>query len=324
MSALEVAVWGLGPHALKNIVPALQDSPGVRLYGVCSRDEQTVAKTAGDAGCKGWRDPAQMLADRAVDAVYVSTPIALHATHGCAVLSAGKHLWCEKPIAASGREANTLLVLSRERGVTIGEGFMYLYHPQFARLREVLKSGLLGSLRTVSCRFGIPPLERPGFRNDPALGGGAFLDVGSYPISALISLFPDSNSEVLFAEIVTAPGSGVDTAGRAVLRLENGVCAVLEWGINCAYRSEIDLWGQEGSVSSERVFSKPPDYAPTFRFRGLRGGDTTETGQPANHFLAMIQTFRDFVHNRDNAERERDQIARRVALIDAIRERSHT
>ena len=319
MKELQVAIWGLGAHAVRNILPAIQMCPGVTLYGVCSRNFEVVSRVVRELGCRSWMEPSEMIADPELDAVYLSTPIGLHAAHGQKVLAANKHLWCEKPLAVNAEQATALLKLSRQRGVTLGEGFMYLYHRQFLYLREVLQSARLGCIQSIWCRFGIPPLAQPGFRTDPKLGGGAFLDVGSYPISAVTALFPNSDPDVLFAEIITAPGSPVDSAGRAVLRYEGAVRATLEWGISCAYRNEIDVWGNEGSVYSDRVFSKPADYIPRFRFLDVHGKESYASGQAQNHFQAMLKSFRSLVDDPARAERERVLIARRARLVDAIR-----
>ena len=324
MTALRVAVWGLGTHAVKNIVPALQHCPGATLYGVCSRNTEVVARVANDARCVGWTAPEAMLDDPAVDAVYLSTPIALHETQGKSVLLAGKHLWCEKPFGMNAEATNALLTSSRDFGLSVGEGFMYLYHPHFLQLVRVLKAGRLGEVRGVSCRFGIPPLEHPGFRSDRTLGGGSFLDVGCYPVSAMVSLFPELEPDVLSAEVCAAPGSSVDNHGWAVLRYDSGVHAMLEWGTDCAYRNEIDIWGTGSSVSSERLFSKSSDHVPRFRFLDGHGNETWETGEAGNHFTAMFGAFRALVDDPASAESERLAIAKRARLMDRIRLKSTT
>jgi predicted dehydrogenase len=258
-----------------------------------------------------------------VDAVFVATPIGLHAEHGRVVLAAGKHLWLEKPFTASLEGAELLTRMSRERGLTVGEGFMYLYHPQFARVRDIVQGGSLGYIHAVRCRFGIPTLEHPGFRADRALGGGAFLDVGSYPISAAAALFPTAWPDIRHADIVTSPRSAVDTAGSAVLYFPNGTRATLEWGTGCSYRNEIDIWGTTGSLMTSRVFSKPADYVPRFIFLDERGSERQENGVAENHFLTMFSAFRARVDDPAAAERERGDIVRRAKLADAIRRFSH-
>ncbi len=319
MKDLNVVVWGLGPHAIKNILPALDAARGVRLFGVFSRNAQIVAWACERYGCVKWQTSEQMLSDPSVDVVFLATPTGLHARDGMAALSAGKHLWCEKPATGSREQTRALIEKSIERGVTLTEGLMYLYHPQFEYLLDAWKSGALGRVHTISCRFGIPPLDRPSFRTDPDLGGSALLDVGSYPVSALTALFPQGATEVLFSEISTVPGSRVDTSGLAVLRCPGGVTAVLEWRTDAAYRSDIDLWGTEGSISTERVFSKPSDHVPRYRFLDRHGRECLREGQVANAFVNMCEAFRGFVTDQEMAESERRVIARRARLIDSIR-----
>ncbi len=322
MHDINVSVWGLGPHAIKNVLPALRAYPGINLYGVYSRNEAVVAQVCAGSGCTTWTSPAAMLRDAAVNVVYVSTPIGLHAEHGTAVLSAGKHLWCEKAFAETLDQATALVDLSREQGVTVAECFMYLYHPHFAQLKDFLTAGRLGHVHTISCRFGIPPLERPGFRKNAKLGGGAFLDVGCYPISAVTSLYPDDDPRVSFAEILVPPGSPVDTTGRALLSYAGGTTATLEWRTDCAYRNEIDVWGTEGSVTTERIFSKRPDYVPRFRVLDVHGNAREEASVAGNQFLAMFAAFRGLVDDPVAAETERRLIVQRAAVADRIRQQS--
>lgn len=317
---LRAAVWGLGPHAVRNVLPAFAQARGVELAGVYSRTSSTVAEACARYGCGRWESAAELLADPSIDVVYLSTPIALHAAQGRAILRAGKHFWCEKPLATRADEAEELAELSRDRGVTVAEGFMYLYHAHFTRLREAVAR--LGRVDSVVCRFGIPPLERASFRNDPALGGGAFLDVGCYPVSAAAALFAGEVAEVVTAEIDTAPGSAVDTAGRTLLRFGSAT-AWLEWRTDGSYRSEIDVWGEMGSVWAEKIFSKPPDVAPRLRLLDRTGRESVEEVPAENHFVTMLEAFRGLADDSAAAERERGLAIARARLMDRIRERTH-
>lgn len=319
MNELNVAVWGLGAHALKNILPALAATPGIRIAGVCSRNGPIVEATAAQYRCEGWASSDAMLRRSEVDAVFVATPIGLHFAHGLAVLTAQKHLWCEKPFVARLSDAETLIDLSRRRSVVVAEAFMYLYHSQFRALLDIAGSGRLGALCSISCRFGIPSLEHPGFRLDPMLAGGAFLDVGSYPMSLVTAFFPGIEPVVSFAEIVTAEGAPVNTSGQAVLRCAGNVVVRLEWRIGCSYRNELDLWGVDGSLATDRIFSKPADYVPSLRFRDAYGRENSETLEAQNHFVEMFACFRDLVGDPVAADVERQAIARRARLVDEIR-----
>jgi NDP-hexose-3-ketoreductase len=319
MRELGVAVWGLGAHATKNILPALSATPGIRIAGVCSRSAPVVAAASETYSCPAWTEADSMLQSPDVDVVFVATPIGLHHEQGRAVLAAGKQLWCEKPLAETWEQAAELVALSRSQSVVVAEAFMHVHHPQFRALLAIAESGRLGALRSLLCRFGIPALERPGFRLDPALGGGAFLDVGSYLISVVDAFFPRGEPLISFAEILTAPGSRVDTAGRAVLSCADDVAVLIEWRTGCSYRNEIDLWGTEGSVATDLIFSKPADYVPVFRYRDAHGHEWIENGEAANHFVRMFTAFRALVDDAEAADSERRAIMRRAGLADRIR-----
>ena len=259
-----------------------------------------------------------MLLDRNVDIVYVATPSGLHAAHGERVLDASKHFWCEKPLTCQLRNTLDLLELSRKHGLSICEGFMYLHHPQFRQLAKYVAGGRLGSIKFIGCRFGIPRLEHPGFRSDAALGGGALFDVGCYPISALQALFSEQQPDLRYASVVMRDGSAVDTDGHAIFALRNGAVASLEWGTNRAYRNEIDVWGQEGSVFSDKIFSKSADHVPVFHFRDSDGVESVEYGEASDHFSSMLQCFRGLIDDLPAAEAERRRIADRAEMLDRV------
>lgn len=322
MTPTNLAVWGVGPHALKNILPAIERCDAVRLRGVCSRNSAVVAETSERLRCTGWTDAEAMLADTSLDAVYLATPTGLHWAQGQRVLEAGKQLWCEKPLAENAEQADALVTLSRSRRVVLAEAFMYLYHPQFDRIRRAVGSGELGTVHSVACRFGIPPLDRSSFRTDPALGGGAFLDVGAYPFSAFVALFPDAEPDILYCERFTRPGSAVDTSGRVVLRYGADLTATAEWRYDSAYRNEIDIWGTEASLVSDRLFSKPGDYVPRFRLMDRQGRERVEESRAANHFVEMLRAFHVMASDPAAAESERQAISRRAGLAQRIRKHS--
>lgn len=315
---MRLAVWGLGRHASDKIVPAVAATDGLELYGVCSRDVGTVSTVSQTWACEGWTDPAAMLGDPKVDAVYIATPIALHFTHAEAAFAAGKHVWCEKPLTSRLEDTRKLVELSRQRALSLCEGHMYLHHPQFVQLARYVSSGRFGPVLSVALRFGIPTLSQPGFRTDPALGGGAFLDVGCYPISALDALFPDATHKVRDASRSSRDGAPVDTDGYAAIEVSNGAVATLEWRTNAAYRNEADIWGAQGSLFTDKIFSKPTGYRPEFRIRDAHGAESTESVEAADHFGLMLRYFRDVRGDAGAMEAERRRIIRRAELLEKI------
>jgi len=316
--AMRLVVWGLGRHAVSKILPAVAAADGLELYGVCSRDATTVADCSRQWDCKGWTTPDSMLSDTRVDVVYVATPIGLHAEHGRAVLAARKHFWSEKPFTSRLVDTLELIERSRELGLSACEAHMYLHHPQFSQLVAYMSSGRLGRILSVYCKFGIPRMSHAGFRLDPQLGGGAFLDVGCYPISAVRALFPEDSIVVSHSKVAAREGSLVDTDGHCVLELSDRTTVTLEWRTHAAYRNEIEIWGTDGSVFTEMLFSKAATYRPAFRLCDSQGSKTIEYCEAANHFQRMLEAFRQAVDHSDAMERERWAVAQRAVLMDEI------
>jgi predicted dehydrogenase len=319
MNSLRVALWGLGRHAVGKLLPAVAATPGLALAGVCSRNAARVTECAETWACQGWIDPELMLADKDVDVVYVATPIALHAEHGRRVVDAGKHLWCEKPLTGDASVAQSIVDLSRARGVAVCEGYMYLYHPQFTRLRGFLTGGRVGRVLSIVCRFGLPPLEHPGFRTRPELGGGALLDVGCYPVSTLVALLSQDSCAVRDASRLTRHGD-VDTDGHATIECGNGAIAHLEWRIDASYRNDLEIWGDQGSLYTEKIFSKPADYVPVFRHRDRHGLETIERGEAADHFSLMLERFVTITRDEASIQAEGQATLMRSRLLEDIRQ----
>ena len=316
MTILNIAVWGLGKHAKNRILPLLSTMDKIKMVGVCSRDGEMVKICAEQWSCYGWNDPLQMLNSNEVDVVYIATPIATHFSLVQQAIEAGKHVWCEKPLTCSYSDTQALVMLAEEKGKILTESFMYLFHPQFQRVKKFI--GDSKRIYSVICRFGIPNLDEPGFRNNPKLCGGALWDVATYTTSALLSLFPDQQVEVIFAEVLTKDSSQVDSEGRVVLRFSQGVTAYLEWGVGVAYKIEIDLWAEDGSFFTDKIFSKPKEYQPQYRIRDLHGNENVENGEQSEQFMEMFHNFARIMSDKEEAIAEKKSILQRAKLMNDI------
>src|ERR1700722_5856034 len=224
---VRVAVWGLGGHAERRLLPALAHCPATSIVGITTRDSARGLRIAASHHCTFWPSPEEMLRSEAVDTVILATPIGVHASQGRAVLEAGKHLWCEKSLTSSSRDAEALIAEARRRELLLAECFMFVHHPQFRRL--MVEAEQVGVIASLTSRFLMPRLEQPGFRHDPELGGGGLLDVGCYPVHAALQRLGDG-LEVQLARLAKPPDCAVDMTGLAVLRAQSGATALLEWG----------------------------------------------------------------------------------------------
>jgi len=196
----EPVCWGLLSTARINerIIPAIRAAQRSKLLAVASRGG--MEKARGYAST--WNIPRAygsyqaLLADREVDAVYISLPNALHRQWTIEAARAGKHVLCEKPLATSAAEVDEMVDAARRHGVLLQEAVMMRYHPQSRQLRELVAAGTIGEIRLMRGVFSFT-LDRPGdIRFDPTIGGGSIWDLGSYPVSLMRAVMATEPIEV--------------------------------------------------------------------------------------------------------------------------------
>ncbi len=315
---INIAVWGLGKHALNNIIPVIAKNDHFKLLGVYSRNSTTVQETCDNFDCQSWASEDDFLNDDRLDVIYLSTPIGLHAEQGRRILGAGKHFWCEKPLCTNLTDLESLWQLALQNNLSIFEGFMFFYHPQYLTMIDLLDKKTLGDISTIYCRFGLPALEASSFRYNKELCGGALYDVGCYPIAIINALVSGLSPVLIEGKLEFIENYDVDMHGHVVLSYQSGIKAFLEWKIGAAYRNEIDIWGEEGSFYSDKIFSKPEDYEPSFEIRDNFGNKKSLKIDNANHFQLMFNAFAVMMNKPLERQKEYEQICKRVSLLEKI------
>ncbi|MFT5519475.1 MAG: NDP-hexose-3-ketoreductase [Enterobacterales bacterium] len=314
---LNIAVWGLGKHALNRILPAIKGCQHLSLYGVYTRDQSVLSRVGEHYQCKAFSSEAELLNDSHLDVIYLSTPIGLHYSQGKSVLTANKHLWCEKPLATHYRHACELIELAREKALSVFEGFMYLYHPQFLHLNDYIENNH-AQLDLIESRFTIPMLEKPGFRHNPDLGGSALYDIGCYPLSLVQALMGKQNSDIKYCRIKRDAQLGVDVRGKVLLEYESGVQASLDWGMGLGYTNSVSVLGAEGRVFADKIFSKPDEYEASVVSYDQYGNQIEQKSSSCNQFTAMFDAFAEKVTNLLSIEDEYNRMLGRTKLLENI------
>jgi len=285
-----VAVWGIGDHARRNLLPAIAGNPAIRLAGITSRNRSVCEAQAETYGCRYWPDAERMLADDAVDVVLIATPTGLHFEHTGAALEAGKHVWCDKPLSQTYGEAETLVSLASERSRSLCTVFAPPHHDQFRILSGLLACDRVGPLRSLKAVFEIPHLEPDNFRYSRSSGGGAFLDMAIYPIDISVRLMGGLPASIS-AEIESEDGFDVDTGGRAVLAFDGDRIAELRWGYGRPYANALTIAGSDGTITVERPFSKPPDFKGNIVIDHGPGIEEIIPVPACNQFSEMMTAF---------------------------------
>ncbi len=224
---------------------------GVTCYAVGSRSidkAQTFAKTYGVK--KAYGSYEELLADPKVDLVYIATPHSEHYKHARLALMAGKPVLCEKAFMLNEAQAKEIFALAEEKNLFIAEAMWSRFLPVMVKIKEVLASNVIGepSMLTASLGFNITFKDRI---NDPALGGGALLDLGVYSLNFASMVFGDDISDIM--SICTFNNLGMDMQDSITLRYADGKMAIL----NATAVSKADnrgvIYGSKGYIVVENT-----------------------------------------------------------------------
>jgi D-xylose 1-dehydrogenase (NADP+, D-xylono-1,5-lactone-forming) len=246
--------WGvLGAARINQLVlegAALAE--GASVVAIAARDRDR-AQAQADAFAIGTVHGSyeELLADPAVDAVYIPLPNALHVEWSVRALEAGKHVLCEKPLARSEAQARRAFAAARSADRLLMEAFMWRHTPQTRKLQELLGHSAVGRLRMVRATFGFR-LDRDGdVRLSRELEGGALMDVGCYCVSAA-RLVAGEPVHVRAERI--AGGDGVDVRLAATMRFADDVLGVIDCAIDAPLGHRLTIVGDQGELVLEDPF----------------------------------------------------------------------
>jgi predicted dehydrogenase len=240
--------WGFLSTARINrrILAAAEKTDRAEVVAVASREADRAEAYAVEHGiARSHGSYEALLEDPEVDAVYIALPNSLHVEWSVRALAAGKHVLCEKPLTRSPGEAEEAFDAAERAGRVLMEAFMWRHSPQTAKLAQLVEGGVIGELQLVRATFSFPLEGRRNIRLEPALGGGALMDVGAYCVSAVRLLAGEP--ERVYGEQVIGD-SGVDILFTGVLRFPRGVLAEIDAGMYLPRRDGLEAVGTEGSL----------------------------------------------------------------------------
>ncbi|MDX6690899.1 MAG: hypothetical protein QOG15_2356 [Solirubrobacteraceae bacterium] len=241
--------WGLLSTAGINarIITAARATDAADIVAVASRS-QSAAQAFADAHdiprAHGSYDA--LLADPEVEAVYIPLPNSMHVDWSVRTIEAGKHVLCEKPLDRRPEQVARAFDAAERAGLVLSEAFMWRHSPQTRRLREMLDDGAVGELRLIRATFSFRLTRAVDVRLDPALDGGALMDVGCYCVSG-VRFAAGSEPTSVAAQAVMGP-TGVDVRLTGLLRFEDDVLAMIDCGLDVAGRSGLEIAGTEGRL----------------------------------------------------------------------------
>jgi predicted dehydrogenase len=276
---------GIAPAAVIRPARRLDD---VRVLAVASRGG-AVDYAARHGIERSFDSYSDLLADPEVDLVYNALPPSLHAEWTIAALEAGKDVLCEKPFTITARQAERVVAAAERTGRRAIEAFHDHYHPLSARTREIVSSGTLGEITRIRAVFtGSNPFDPSSIRHDPAVGGGALMDLGCYPVHWLRHLV-DGEPTVASARATENP-LGADLTVEAVLRSETGVSLELAASMveGVPLESSLVVEGTRGRLAVDNLVFPAHGHAIEQEIDGVLRVSTVAGDETYDHQLDAV------------------------------------
>lgn len=293
--------WGILGAARVNerLLPAIVEAPNSELAAIASRRPgaaaETLEKYAPQHTAAQCHDNLEaLLKDESIEAVYLPLANEEHAEWALKAIGYGKHVLIEKPMALTVKDIEAIKAASEKYGVKVMEGFMYRFHPQHRRVKELLDSGLIGEVRyaRASYSFMMRPARMYRLSRNPANGGGAMWDIGPYAVHSLRMCF--DRDPVAVSAMAKYAESGADIATSGIIDFGEGRRGHFDISFECSRQSEYTMIGTKGGIKCHTVWQLPGDV-PVISWWTEDGRRGEEQLLPANHFNLEIEHFSDCV-----------------------------
>jgi predicted dehydrogenase len=248
-------IMGTGRAAIE-FSRGLRFAHGAELTAVGSRSAETAAEFARRFGTvKAWPSYDELVRDPSIDVVYIATPHTSHKDHCLLALGAGKAVLCEKPFTATANEAQQVIAYARHQKLFCMEAMWMHFLPAMQKAIELIRAGAIGEPRIISADFGVPAIFDPKGRVfNAALGGGALMDRGVYPLALAWRLFGGpSNIEAMS----TSTSSNVDEHSAVLLKYPGGQMAMLAATLSAYAANEAVVMGTEGRITIHEPLCRP-------------------------------------------------------------------
>ncbi|UCF93182.1 MAG: Gfo/Idh/MocA family oxidoreductase [Desulfobacterales bacterium] len=324
--------WGvLGNARIARVcvIPAIQKSCNGTVRALATRTPANARGVAAQNGIPRVYDRyAALLADPAIDVVYIPLPNHLHHPWTLEALQAGKHVLCEKPLACNAREAREMAQAAATAGLLLMEAFMYRFHPRSRRIQQMVAEGVIGRPRLVRAAFCYPMdaaiLQNNGnARLKPEMGGGALLDVGCYSVSVARWLLGSEPAQAHAQAVYHARGVDMHLVGS--LGFPNGGLATLEASFITALQQTYTVVGDEGALELPHNAFIPWEKDAVFT---LRRKDE-ETGQEhvipgVDEYQLMVEHFAEAVLGQTGLAFAPEESIANLRVLDALAQAART
>ncbi|MDR1936404.1 MAG: Gfo/Idh/MocA family oxidoreductase [Candidatus Accumulibacter sp.] len=289
MKPVIFGVLSVSKHFSLRVFPVIKDSPALSVKAIASRSLQKAQGEAARLGiekaCGRYED---ILADKDIEVVYIPLPNNLHAQWIKAAADAGKHILCEKPLAMNAAQAEEAVKYAEGKGVKVMEAFMYRFHPQWQKARDIIATGEIGEVHSIHIQYAYTNRDPKNIRNIPEAGGGAIMDIGCYAVSAIRFLM-DAEPARVISLVARDPDFKTDVITSAIL--DYGKARALFTVSTTSWPGQkVEIRGSEGEISFRLPYNMFADVPAELDVNTRIAPRTLHIG-PASQYTLMFEAF---------------------------------
>jgi len=274
MGPVRFGILGCGRIAKDSIAPAIRALPGAVLVAAASRVR---ARAEALRPTTAYGEYTALIADPAVEVVFIASHNGDHRELTLKALSAGKHVMCEKPLGRNAGEVREMGEASARAGRYLVDAFMYRYHPQMMAVKEAIAAGEIGEVRRVDTHFSFQIASPTDVRMTKEWGGGALLDIGVYCTDFTRTILGPDPKTIAVDGARFHPQRDVDLHVIAKLVWENGTEARFEIGFDAPFQQSARVTGTQGTITLDRPWISWKEL-PHVTIEGAHGRRVIEPG----------------------------------------------
>jgi predicted dehydrogenase len=317
MDKLRMGVLGTSTHYSLRVAVPLKSSLLIEPYGIASRSAERAGEYAQTWGfARSYGSYEALIEDPKIDFVYCPLPNRLHLEYIKKAADAGKPILCEKPLCLNAKDAVEAAEYCDKKGVPLMEAFMYRFHPQWVRAKEIVKSGELGKVIGTGGAFSFNNRDPKNIRNIAEAGGGAVLDIGCYTVSSSRFLM-GAEPEQAVSTIWRDPAFKTDILDSAILDYGGGRSAVFTVGTQHFPYQRITAFGTGGSLSIEVPYNMYGDVPGRITVAVENGLRVIET-EIADQYLLEFDGFAEAVIDKAPVPTPVSDAVANLAVLDAL------
>jgi 1,5-anhydro-D-fructose reductase (1,5-anhydro-D-mannitol-forming) len=296
MPPIRFALLGFGHHAAFRLVPSFRNCEAAELVGFWRRDPTKAAADAAQHNLRAFESPEALCASPDVDAVFITSPDALHLHDAQLAFAHNKAVLCEKPLTSNAADARTMLAVAEASGKLFGVAHHYRWARSVQQIRERVLAGEIGTPRTAHAEFNYAAqFSKRTWITDPTLAaGGPIGDVGVHCIDTLRFILGDTLSSAEVRSVSTLAtrddiSGPVEASASLQLDFANDIPATVNVSARALYRTVIEIIGSEGVLFAENGMTVDHPVDITLRRRGAH--INTNTVNNADAYTHMIDNF---------------------------------